>query len=108
MVLRVIKYQKVVLEMEGASAENTEETLGEEVGKVFQYFGNVGVAAISITSGTLKVGDTIRIKGATTDFSQQVESMEIDRQKVDNASAGQEIGIKVKDRVRPHDVVYRV
>ena len=82
--------------------------VGEEVGKIFKYFSKVNVAAINITSGSLKIGDTIRIKGATTDFTQQIESMEIDRQKVDTAGAGQSIGIKVKDRVRENDLVYKV
>ena len=100
----------MVIIMEGVGAENSgePEVVGEEIGKVFQYFSKVEVAAINITNGTLKVGDTIRIKGATTDFTQQVESMEIDRQKVDSASVGQSIGIKVKDRVRPNDTVYKL
>ena len=94
--------------MEEASSEPEEEPLGEEVGKVFSYFAKVEVAAINITSGSLKVGDTIRIKGATTDFTQQIDSMEIDRQSVDSAGVGQSIGIKVKDRVRPNDIVYKL
>ena len=94
--------------MEESTSEGSEEPTGEEVGKVFQYFAKVGVAAIKITSGSIKVGDMIRIKGTTTDFTQPVESMEIDRQKVDSAGVGQEIGILVKDRVRPNDIVYKV
>jgi len=86
----------------------SDEPLGEEIGKVFSYFSKVGVAAINITSGSIKVGDTIRIKGTTTDFTQQIDSMEIDRQKVDSAGVGQSIGIKVKDRVRPNDIVYKI
>jgi putative protease len=94
--------------MEEAIGESTEEQLGEEIGKVFKYFGKVGVAAINITSGSIKVGDTIRFKGVTTDFSQEVDSMEIDREKVESAGAGQSIGIKVKDRVRENDIVYKM
>jgi len=93
--------------MEGEE-DKMEEPLGEEIGMVFKYFSKVGVAAINITSGSLKVGDTIRIKGSTTDFQQQVDSMEIDRQKVETVGAGQSIGIKVKDKVREHDKVYKV
>ena len=93
--------------LEGGGTQE-EEPVGEEVGKVFQFFAKINVAAINITTGTLKVGDTIRIKGATTNFTQQIDSMEIDRQKVDSAGAGQSIGIKVKDRVRPHDIVYKL
>ena len=88
-------------EMVEESEDTLKEDLGDEIGIVFSYFGKVGVAAINITSGSLKVGDTIRIHGATTDFNQPVDSMEIDRQKVDSAGVGQSIGIKVKERVRP-------
>lgn len=86
------------------SSEGMQEKV--EVGIVFKFFAKPSVAAINITSGELKVGDTIMIKGETTDFTQQVESMEIDRVKVESASAGQGVGIKVTDRVRPHDKVY--
>ncbi len=79
----------------------------QEVGKVFKYFAKPGVAAINLTAGTISIGDTILIKGETTNFSQQVESMQIDRVEVKTASAGQSVGIKVKDRVRPNDRVYR-
>jgi putative protease len=79
-----------------------------EVGKVTIFFAKPSVAAIEITSGTLAVGDQIRIKGATTNFDQKIESMEIDRKPVPSAGAGQSVGIKVKERVRPHDKVYKV
>jgi len=79
----------------------------EEVGKVFTYFSKVGVAGIKLT-GTLAVGDTIRIKGATTDFEQRVESMQIERTPIQKAESGASVGIKVEDRVRPNDVVYKV
>ena len=79
-----------------------------EVGTVMQFFAKPSVAAIEISSGQIAIGDTIRIKGATTDFEQKVESMEIDRQPVPSATTGQAVGIKVKDRVRPHDKVFRV
>jgi len=79
-----------------------------EVGKVMQFFAKPSVAAIEITTGTIAVGDTIRIKGATTDFEQKVESMEIDRNPVPSATTGQSVGIKVKDRVRPHDKVFKL
>ncbi len=91
--------------VEAQSAQNVEE---EELGEVFTYFSKVEVAGINITNGELKVGDTIHIKGATTDFTQTIDSMEIDRQKVDSASVGQSIGIKVKERVRSKDKVYKI
>jgi putative protease len=80
----------------------------EEVGMVFKFFAKPSVAAINITSGELSVGDTIWIIGETTDFTQVIESMEIDRVAVDKVTVGADVGIKVKDRVRPHDRVYKV
>ncbi len=80
----------------------------EEVGRVSGYFGKIGVAAIEITQGTLSVGDTIHIKGHTTDFTQTVDSMQIEHQAVQTAKAGDSIGIKVKEKVRDHDKVYKV
>jgi len=79
-----------------------------EVGKVSIFFAKPSVAAVEIASGTLTVGDSVRFKGATTNFDQRIESMEIDRKPVSNASAGQSVGIKVRERVRPHDKVYRL
>jgi translation elongation factor EF-1alpha len=79
----------------------------EEVGKISDYFAKIGVAAIEIT-GSLSVGDTIHIKGHTTDFEQKVDSMQIEHQSVEKANPGDSIGIKVKDRVRQHDVVYKI
>ena len=79
-----------------------------EVGKVSIFFAKPSVAAVEITSGTLTVGDSVRFKGATTNFDQRIESMEIDRKPVPNAAAGQSVGIKVRERVRPHDRVYRL
>lgn len=87
--------------------EEKEKSEGEVVGKVRGYFTHVSVAAISLTD-TLKIGDKIRIKGATTDFEQVVKSMQINREDVKEADAGDEIGVKVKDRVRPNDTVYKL
>ena len=80
----------------------------EEIGKVTDYFRKIEVAAIDITQGTLSVGDTIHIKGHTTDFTQVVESMQIEHENVQTVKAGDSIGIKVKDHVRDHDKVYKV
>ncbi|KPL01559.1 MAG: translation elongation factor-like protein [candidate division Zixibacteria bacterium SM23_73_2] len=79
----------------------------EEVGKISDYFAKIGVAAIELT-GTLSVGDTIHIKGHTTDFTQNVDSIQIEHQQVEKANPGDSIGIKVKDRVRDNDIVYKV
>lgn len=78
-----------------------------EVGKVQDYFAKIGVAGIELTD-SLSVGDTIHIKGHTTDFSQKVESMQIEHDNVEEAKAGDSIGIKVDDRVRSSDTVYKV
>ena len=80
----------------------------EKIGLVEHFFTNISVAAIKITEGELKVGDTIHIVGAHTDFTQIVDRMEINRIPIETAKPGDEIGIKVKDRVRENDVVYKV
>ena len=87
--------------------EAKEESLGEEIGKVTHHFSKIGVGVIEL-SGDLKVGDKIRIKGATSDFKQDIESMQIEHEDVEKAEAGQSIGLKVKEPVREHDKVYKV
>lgn len=79
-----------------------------EVGRVNKFFGKVGVAAVEVTNESIKVGDELHFKGATTDFTIQVESMQIDRAPVEEAKPGDLVGIKVPERVRPGDKVYRV
>jgi translation elongation factor EF-1alpha len=82
--------------------------MGEkEIGTISTFFSHVGVAAIKI-SGNLKVGDKIHIKGHTTDFEQEVESMQIENKNVSKAKKGDHIGIKVKEKVRPNDKVFLV
>ena len=80
----------------------------EKIGIVEHFFKNVSVAAIKITNGELKIGDTIHFVGATTDFKQKIDSMEIDRNSVEIVKSGDDVGIKVKERVREHDVVYKL
>ena len=79
----------------------------QEIGKVKDFFARPVVAGIDVT-GTLKVGDTIHIKGHTTDIEMAVTSMQIDNKNVELAGNGDSVGIKVPDRVRPGDTVYRV
>jgi translation elongation factor EF-1alpha len=79
----------------------------EKVGTIIKFFSKISVAAIKM-EGTLNVGDTIHIQGHTTDFTQQVDSMQIENQSVDSAGPGADVGIKVEDRVREHDTVYKV
>jgi putative protease len=77
------------------------------IGTVVHYYGGIGVAGV-VLSGKLKVGDTIHVKGHTTDFTSTVESMEVDHTMVKKAKKGDDVGIKVSDRAREHDEVYRV
>jgi len=66
------------------------------------------VAAIEITQDTLAVGDTIHVKGHTSDFRQTVDSMQIDGQPVEEATVGQSVGMKIAEHAREHDTVYKV
>jgi putative protease len=77
------------------------------IGKVSDYFAHVGVMALELEAD-LAVGDTIHIKGHTTDLTQVVDSMQIEHQDVQTAKAGDSIGIKVKERVRKGDTIYKV
>ena len=79
-----------------------------KVGEVIKFFGKIGVAAIRVTEGGLKVGDQIHIVGHTTDLTQSLDSMQIENQNVPEAGPGADIGIRVKDKVREHDTVYKV
>ena len=78
------------------------------VGVVTHYFGHLSVAAVRLESGTLRVGDTIRILGHTSDFRQRIDSMQVEHQSVSEAHTGQEIGLRVSEHAREHDVVYKV
>ena len=80
----------------------------EKVGEVVKFFAKASVAAVKITDGELKVGDAIKLTGHTTDFEDKIESMEIDNSNVERAVAGDYIGIKVADRVRAGDEVFKV
>ena len=80
----------------------------KKVGEIIKFFGKIGVAAIRLSEGSLKVGDTVHIVGHTTDITQTIDSMQIENKNVQEAGPGADIGIKVKDRVREHDVVYKV
>lgn len=78
-----------------------------EIGTVTDFFAKPVVAGIEL-SGTLKVGDRIHIKGSTTDIELPVESMQIERANITEAKRGDSVGIKVPDRVRRGDKVYKV
>lgn len=78
----------------------------KQIGMVSNYFDHVKVAAIKLTS-PLKVGDTVEIKGGEVDFEQPIKSMQIQREKVEKAKKGDEIGIKVKKKVRKGYKVFK-
>lgn len=80
---------------------------GRLVGKISHYFSNIGVAVIELTD-TLKEGDMIRITGGETDFTQKVESIEVDHKKVDQAKRGDGVGLKVEQKVREGYQVYKI
>jgi len=80
---------------------------GKLIGKVTHYFGKIGVAVIKLED-SLKVGDKIRIVGGQTDFTQTVESMEIEHKKVKEAKAGDSVGVKVAQKVREGYKVYKL
>lgn len=77
-----------------------------EVGKVAHFFSRINVAVIDLTD-SISVGDTIFIKGPNTDIEQTVGSMEIEYKKIQQATAGQSVGMKVDGMVRVNDVVYK-
>lgn len=79
----------------------------KKIGEFTHYYSNIGVGTIML-SGTLKVGDSIRILGATSDFEQSVDEMQFDHKSIKKAKAGQEVGLKVEDKVRDKDEVYLV
>ncbi|MCK5283342.1 MAG: hypothetical protein KAK00_08100 [Nanoarchaeota archaeon] len=74
---------------------------------ITHFFDHIDVAVLKIEAGSLKVGDTIYVKGATSDFTQKIDSMQIDHADIEEAKAGQSIGLKVKEKVRQHDKVYK-
>ena len=80
----------------------------EKVGKVTHYFGHVNAAAVKLLKSGLKVGDSIYIKGHTTDFKELVTSIQLDHAAIPEGKKGQEIGLSVKSRVRQGDSVYKI
>jgi len=79
----------------------------ERIGTVDHYFAHIGVAGIALTA-PLRVGDRIHVRGHTTDFEQAVDSIQIEHESVQEAKGGASVGIKVSERCREGDEVYRV
>ena len=80
----------------------------ERIGVVTHYYSHLAVAVIELDSGVLREGDTIHIKGHTSDFTQKVGSMEVNHMHVSESRAGQSFGLKVIEHAREHDAVYLV
>jgi translation initiation factor IF-2 len=80
----------------------------EQVAVIVKFFSKPSVAALQVTKGVIKVGDVLRYQGHTTDFTEEIKTMEIDNQAVEEAKAGELVGIKVKERVRENDKVFKV
>ncbi len=78
------------------------------IGRITHYFSHLSVGIIELTDGELQVGDTIHIKGKHTDFTQTLDSMQIEHQNVTQAKKGKVVGIKVQEKVRENDQVFRV
>ncbi len=105
------KGQEKIAKPQRKRAEKTIVPAGaslEEIGAVTHYFSRVEAAVIKLTKGPLSIGDTIIIKGHTTDFKEKVGSIQLDHVPITEATIGQEVGLKVKSRVREHDVVYKL
>ena len=79
-----------------------------EIGVVRHFFDKISVVAIDLTQGDLSVGDTIHIKGHTTDVTSPVPSIMIEKDKVQTAPKGQSVGVKITGKAREHDVVFKV
>lgn len=80
----------------------------EAIGVVTHYYSHLGVAVVQVNKDSLRTGDIAHVKGHTTDFTQQISSMEYEHQHVDEARAGQCVGLKVTGHAREHDIIYVV
>lgn len=83
------------------------KNMEKEIGEVSTYFSHVDVAAVKL-SGSLKLGQKVRFKGNTTNFEQEVDSIQIDRKDVEEAKKGAHVGIRVAEKVRPNDKVFLI
>jgi putative protease len=80
----------------------------QQIGGITHWFGKIKVIVIEIHKGKLSVGDTIRIKGQTTDFTHTIDSMQLDGETVEKAKKGQSVGVKVSTRARRTDSVFKI
>jgi len=80
----------------------------EEIGRITHFFSKINVGVLSLAKGQIRIGDTIHIKGHTTDFFQKVESMQVEHAPIEVAGKGMEVGLKVESSVREGDLVLKV
>src|SRR6266704_4134721 len=80
----------------------------KKVGEVFHFYTKIGVAAIRVTEDGIAIGDTVQIQGPSTNLEQTVDALQIEHAVVSRAGTGQEVGMKVRDRVREKDFVYKL
>ena len=80
----------------------------ERIGSVIRFFDKTSIAAVKLDFGDLAVGDTVRIRGNSTDFTQTIDAMEYDHQPVQKAVRGQFTGIRLSRPAKPFDLVYKV
>jgi translation initiation factor IF-2 len=85
-----------------------EMAMEEEIGRITHYFSKINVGVLELTKGTLQVGDTIHIKGHTTEIYQKVDSMQVEHEPVQKAGKGMSVGLKVDGHVRENDTVFKV
>lgn len=78
------------------------------VGTISHFFGNISVAAIELSDGEINVGDDVHFNGRTTDFTQKVGSIQVENLNVEKGKKGDSVGMKVKEKVREHDRVYKI
>jgi GTPase len=78
------------------------------IGRITHYFPHVSVAVVAVTADELRVGDSIRVLGSTSNFTQRIHSMEMDHTPVETAQFGELVGIQLTERARVNDLVFRV
>ena len=81
---------------------------GERIGVVTHYFSHLSVAVVKLEGTTLRVGDTIHFRGHTTDFKQRIDSLQVNHESVQEVGPKDDFGLKVREHVREHDIVYKV
>ncbi len=81
--------------------------MADKIGVIENFFAKINVCVLHVTSGELSLNDTISIKGSTTDITMTVNSMQIDKKDVEHVKTGEKVGLKVPDRVRPGDEVFK-